>query len=1679
MASEAFTGVSTRFQRWNSQSTQWETIADVNAIVGPNRSHDNIDVTSFATLDGYREFAAGFKVGGEISLAMNFTRDNYELLKGDFERNTQAYYCILLPDEYETSMFFMGFVTKLLITNEAADKISANITVQITGEILMDEYSDLPSEAISSSEEEDILSSEEEDILFQSTYFDFNTNKWIDGSGNGYDADLVGGYCIEFLGNVTFTPEVSLSGLSVTQVNRADTTTGVSIVGNNLVFDYSALPNKKIVSVTLSDGQEFKFTTGYSNYVFSANNYGILGGVEGIDWQWSTQDSLLLNLQEGCSIYPVVINQTYRRGLWAGSVNVIGTNNHAWEAYWEGFPLTSATAYKVPIMTFYAPTSTYVNSLLVDRADKTIAFGCRDGFWIVKEYTGTELDGWLKFRIVYNGCGAADSENYQIYFQDELLEMVDESSGAKTEDERTIAMCYWGFGNAATSLCRSVILKNVYYKIGGIYSYLIKDGIVFSDHICDEPTGYMSIPVFDGSSSGEQLDALGKAPLNPSYINAHNGCEVKVKLPTEEALIAADINGILYTAGIPNELNLNQFYPSYGKKIFLDNHINNAYYNLIVTAAESDTMEDYVNGFGVIPLRYHIRVDGIGATDGDSPLFGTFVKEMNSGDYSFRAQAHTGWDVTLDAVWLEQIALGNLTFAFHGITPSFWQFATYEEGYRAYLNGSPEEIANHNVQEDMGTIGAWYSKISSQALYNIELLHNDYGIPYPDGMTPSASDDNSLWWEWFLAATNIALRSRGEESGNTSSTEAWHFIDTGILGDNPGWLMYYTIFHQHLLHPTLRTHWFPAPAHWNRENYTYTDNLINGVSVFGAQYNCSVVEESSEDSSAGWSVVQRMSGYADTAYGSFDLGENKDWMEAPNLEVSFKVKCLRTTGNCPVGVIKFGYYDDSIDFQADTIYPNKITSAIVDNPCVVGEWYEISLNRYGLGNLFLRIYSLDSDDKRDECLVFSKKITTINNALGEFLIECTGVDCDIRDVSIKVIFDGIWYDYPREMSLAISYDGNYLDYANEAELILDIKKYMLRNALRGKTMKLYTHYFQNPVVKAADGTLQGFHDRSYHTMAEFVQWAQVNGWESLGMEEVLNEPLNTSRVNFIKNGDLRDDLCGLSGEVWGITGGGDTAASVFVDATETMNNSIDGTNVARIPQGSYMLYDFVPPETGLYFFQFWAKGEFYVTFNNGLYADYISYQNNISDVDWTFHKMPFYAQAFGPQRVFIKLQSRLGNTYIHKLAIWKDNARRTPDPPSDLSVVWEEDHASISFVDNTDGVAEHEIYCETSNYRDGVSGWVLITTLAAGVTTYVDHAWQNSSLTYRVRAKSGTLYSDYCDSVNIMSLLSFRVDQTTLRQIKMVKMSMNTGGYTLVINWGDGTTTNFTSTVLAQITHDYTSTGIYWVHFTGDVDYLLQFEWYSQYEILHDTVIEKWVLPQYLGWAHLYDNDFVGNLTAWYPNKLPSTCIGCHFGGNNITIDITNAVFPAQYWDIHLQSEITTTQDGIGIYGDISNWNLPGTIAHFQIIGYVSGDMTNVLPWVASQFPTHMISLISYHPVGFYGDWSGLIIPDDLRTTGIAINCAGGCHFTDLPRGAFHRLSVYNFNNNSVDDAHLHALLEDIEDWISTHAPLYNCVYRLEGTPMGKVSSEGEVLIDLIKGYYTAAGYTASFYVNS
>lgn len=126
-----FAGVGTTFQRWDGHD--WQTIAEVRAITGPSTNRDIIDVTSLDTEEGSKEFIPGFKQGGEVSLAMNFTRDTYELMRGDFEGQSEEDYAIVFEDDDSTYIEFLGLVTKLPLAVEADDSIKANITIVITG----------------------------------------------------------------------------------------------------------------------------------------------------------------------------------------------------------------------------------------------------------------------------------------------------------------------------------------------------------------------------------------------------------------------------------------------------------------------------------------------------------------------------------------------------------------------------------------------------------------------------------------------------------------------------------------------------------------------------------------------------------------------------------------------------------------------------------------------------------------------------------------------------------------------------------------------------------------------------------------------------------------------------------------------------------------------------------------------------------------------------------------------------------------------------------------------------------------------------------------------------------------------------------------------------------------------------------------------------------------------------------------------------------------------------------------------------------------------------------------------------------------------------------------------------------------------------------------------------------
>jgi predicted secreted protein len=135
--SNAFSGVGTQFKRGNgsSGSETFTAIAEVNGIGGPNKTRDTIDVTSLDSTGGYREFIPGFRDGGEVTLEMNFTLDTYNLLNDDFEDENSHNYQIVFNDTGQTTFDFTGYVTALGSSVPLDDKVTASVTIKISGQV--------------------------------------------------------------------------------------------------------------------------------------------------------------------------------------------------------------------------------------------------------------------------------------------------------------------------------------------------------------------------------------------------------------------------------------------------------------------------------------------------------------------------------------------------------------------------------------------------------------------------------------------------------------------------------------------------------------------------------------------------------------------------------------------------------------------------------------------------------------------------------------------------------------------------------------------------------------------------------------------------------------------------------------------------------------------------------------------------------------------------------------------------------------------------------------------------------------------------------------------------------------------------------------------------------------------------------------------------------------------------------------------------------------------------------------------------------------------------------------------------------------------------------------------------------------------------------------------------------
>lgn len=206
--------------------------------------------------------------------------------------------------------------------------------------------------------------------------------------------------------------------------------------------------------------------------------------------------------------------------------------------------------------------------------------------------------------------------------------------------------------------------------------------------------------------------------------------------------------------------------------------------------------------------------------------------------------------------------------------------------------------------------------------------------------------------------------------------------------------------------------------------------------------------------------------------------------------------------------------------------------------------------------------------------------------------------------------------------------------------------------------------------------------------------------------------------------------------------------------------------------------------------------------------------------------------------------------------------------PTGLAVVWANDYAQIDFTDNSDGLAEHEIY-----EAIGAGSYSLVTTLGAGVTHYHNPTWQNASMNFKIRAKGGVFYSTYTDVINLATPLCFKTDQSSIVNVVFNNLNI-TAGKTVYINWGDGSDLLTVTGSNANVTKTYGVTGQYNILLSGDLNYITKIEHYSQISSYGD--LTKWFLPN---WENinaagislrLSGCSFSGNVSNWVLCKYTS-----------------------------------------------------------------------------------------------------------------------------------------------------------------------------------------------------------------
>ena len=118
-----------------ASSEAFTAIAELIGLSGPGLSLDTVESTHTESLNAAKEYIAGLKDGGEVSVDLNFLPGNatHTALIADWAARTLRNFEIVWPDTGSTKWSFSAFVTNYEPSAPIEDRMTASASLKITG----------------------------------------------------------------------------------------------------------------------------------------------------------------------------------------------------------------------------------------------------------------------------------------------------------------------------------------------------------------------------------------------------------------------------------------------------------------------------------------------------------------------------------------------------------------------------------------------------------------------------------------------------------------------------------------------------------------------------------------------------------------------------------------------------------------------------------------------------------------------------------------------------------------------------------------------------------------------------------------------------------------------------------------------------------------------------------------------------------------------------------------------------------------------------------------------------------------------------------------------------------------------------------------------------------------------------------------------------------------------------------------------------------------------------------------------------------------------------------------------------------------------------------------------------------------------------------------------------------